>query len=104
MAKSSEESEVKEERVEEKEVAEDRVEEMDTTGDKGEVRDEEGEKIEEREVMATLLLISSVTSKTFIVSKVYIFGNSGRICQIACNLPFVHAKFQRTGSSRLAST
>ena len=52
----------------------------------------------------TLLSISSVTSKTFIASKVYIFGNSGRICQKAYNLPFVHAKFQRTGSSYLAST
>ena len=52
----------------------------------------------------TLLSISSVTSKTFIASKIYILGNSGRICQKAYNLPFVHAKFQRTGSSRLAST
>jgi len=54
--------------------------------------------------MGTLLSKTSVTSKTFTASEVSIFGNSDWICQKAYNLPFVHAKFQRTSSSCLASS
>ena len=55
-------------------------------------------------VDVTLLSKASVTSKTFIAFEVSIFGNLDWICQKGYNLPFVHAKFQRTSSSHLAST
>ena len=44
------------------------------------------------------------TSKTFIVSKVFIFRNPAWICLKAHNLPFVHAKFHWSSFSSLAST
>ena len=52
----------------------------------------------------TLLSISSVTSKTFIASKVFIFRKSGWFCLKAHNLPLFHAKFRHAGSSGLSST
>ena len=52
----------------------------------------------------TLLSKATVTSKTFIVPKVFIFRHPGWSCLKAYNLPFVHAKFQCSGSSSLAST
>ena len=51
-----------------------------------------------------LLSKASVTRKTFIAPKVFVFGNSDWICLKAHNLPFLHAKFHRTGSSGFAST
>ena len=52
----------------------------------------------------TLLSKATGTSKTFIVSKVFIFRNPAWICLKAHNLPFVHAKFHCSSFSSLAST
>ena len=59
---------------------------------------------EMKKEFATLLSISSVTSKTFIASKVFIFRKSGWFCLKAHNLPLFHAKFCHAGSSGLSST
>ena len=58
------------------------------------------------ETGSQILLLSkaSVTSKILVAPKVFIFGNLDWIFLEAHNLPFLHAKFHRTGSSGLAST
>ena len=59
---------------------------------------------EEEKIPNTLLSKASGTSKTLIVSKVFIFRNPAWICLKVHNLPFVHAKFYCSSFSSLAST
>ena len=55
-------------------------------------------------VDSTLQSKATDTSKTFMVPKVFILRNLDWFCLKAHNLPFIHAKFQSTGFSGLAST
>ena len=54
--------------------------------------------------LITLQSKGTVTSKTFMVPKVFILRNLHRLCLKAHYLPFIHAKFHSSGLSGLAST
>ena len=52
----------------------------------------------------TLQSKATDTSKTFMMSKVFILKNSDWFCLKGNNLPLIHVKFQSTGLSGLAYT